>query len=331
MDATFSSSLIIDKHGSYLQKTGNRFVVKNKNNKKEYSSDKISQIIFTAPSSISSEAIRLAVNKNVDLVYLDARGNPYARTYRTSLGGTTLTRKKQLEATNSKKGLNLVIKIVKAKISSQLSYIKALSRDRKENLTLKTLASNKQPKIGLNKSADLDSFRQSLLGFEGATASIYFRGLGTVTGFPKRNRSLNDEFNVCLNYAYGILYGEVERACILAGLDPYLGFYHTDRYGKPCLVLDLIELFRVAVADRAVVTLFTRKEINYKDFDRRGSLTLSDTGKKKIITAVLRRLNTRLSYRGKKLTLKGIVLAQTREVAGFFLGHKRDFEPFIYK
>lgn len=331
MNLNTLSSIIIDRHGSYLQKTGNRFTVKYGNSKKEYSADRISQIIFAAHSAISSEAIKLAVDKNIDLVYLDFKGDPYARTYRTTLGGTTLTRKKQLEATISEKGTKLVIKIVEAKIASQLNFIKALAKDRKNNLELKRLVSYQPSKIMFYKNNGIDSIRQSLLGYEGAMASIYFKSLGLVTGFSKRDPKLKDEFNICLNYAYGILYNEVERACILAGLDPYLGFYHTDRYGKPCLVLDFIELFRVAVADRAVITMFTRKEISNKDFDKRGSLTLSDLGRKKIITAVIRRLNTQIKYNGKKVTLKNIMLSQTREVASYLLGHKRDYKPFIYR
>lgn len=331
MNLNIPSSIIIDKHGSYLQKIGNRFAVKYGSDRKEYSADKIAQIIFVAPSAISSEAIKLAVDKNIDLVYLDFRGNPYARTYGTTLGGTTLTRKKQLEATVSDKGTMLVIKIVEAKIASQLNFIKALSKDRKNNLVLKRLTSYKPAKFTFDKNKTMDSIRQSLLGSEGSMASIYFKSLGFITGFSKRDPKLKDEFNVCLNYAYGILYSETERACILAGLDPYLGFYHTDRYGKPCLVLDLIELFRVAVADRAVVTMFTRKEIINQDFDKRGSLTLSDIGRKKIITALVRRLNTQIKYNGKKLTLKNIMLSQTREIASYLLGHKRNYKPFIYR
>lgn len=326
-----SSSVVIDKYGSYLQKTGSRFVIKNNGEKREYSADKIGQIIFSAPAAISSEAIKLAVDKNIDLVYLDYTGYPYARTYRTTLGGTTLTRKKQLEATISEKGVKIVIKIVDAKISSQLNFIKALSKDRKSNVSLKKLSLFKPSKIEFNNNDTLDSIRQSLLGIEGSTASIYFKALGLITGFPKRDPKRQDEFNTCLNYAYGILYGEVERACILAGLDPYLGFYHTDRYGKPCLVLDVIELFRVAIADRAIVTMFTRKEIKSKDFDKRGSLTLSNQGKKKLITAVIKRLNTQITYSGKKMTLKNIILTQCREMAGYLLGHRRDYKPFVYR
>ena len=57
--------------------------------------------------------------------------------------------------------------------------------------------------------------------------------------FPGRKPRERDEFNSALNYGYGILYDEVERACFYVGLDPYMGLYHTERYGKPSLVLDL--------------------------------------------------------------------------------------------
>lgn len=328
-----NSTILIDSYGSYIQKSGNRFVIKLNNKKKEYLADKISQVIFTAPSAISTEAIKLAIDKNIDLVYLDWKGTPFARTYRTSLGGTTLTRKKQLEATASPIGLKIVLKIVEAKTKSQLNYIKSLAKDRKENKQLKELASKpllkNDKKILMEKN--IGEVRTSLFGIEGASAANYFKALGLITGFLKRNPKASDEFNIYLNYAYGILYSEVERACILAGLDPYLGFYHTDRYGKPCLVLDVIELFRVAIADRAVVTLFTRKEINSKDFDKRGSLTLSTKGRKKIITSVIKRLNTRVVYKGKRLLLKDIILSQTRELAAYLLGHKREFKPFVYR
>ena len=85
-----------------------------------------------------------------------------------------------------------------------------------------------------------------------------------------RGRSRNpakDEFNCLLNYAYGVLYGLVERACLLAGLDPYIGFVHTDHYNKPSLVFDLIENYRIW-ADETVVQLFSRHKIKKALFDQ---------------------------------------------------------------
>ena len=69
--------------------------------------------------------------------------------------------------------------------------------------------------------------------------------------FPGRKPRERDKFNIALNYGCGILNEEVERACFYVGLDPYMGLYHTERYGKPSLVLDfsLVEEFRVPIID----------------------------------------------------------------------------------
>ena len=63
--------------------------------------------------------------------------------------------------------------------------------------------------------------------------------------FESRSRNpTKGEFNVLLNYGYGVLYSMVEKAYIIAGLDPYIGFLHTDNYNKKSRVFDVIELFR---------------------------------------------------------------------------------------
>lgn len=326
------SIIVIDQKGAYVKRSGNRFVIKSPDSEQqEYSADVISQLLFTTPASaISTSAIQLAVEKNIDIVYLDWKGHPFARTYSPVMGGTTRTRRKQLEAYFSYVGGELSRKIVEAKIKSQMHYLRSLSKDRKDNRELQKIAVDKAA-IHEDLKGTVDEIRQKLLGMEGSTAAKYFKGLGLITGFAKRDPKASDNYNVCLNYAYGILYGEVERACILAGLDPYLGFYHTDRYGKPSMALDVMELFRVAVADRAVVTLFNRGQIDEKDFEKEGDTTLTRGGRKKIIDAVIGRLNTEVKHGGKTQTLKAVILSQAREIASFLLGHRRDFKPFIYQ
>jgi CRISPR-associated protein Cas1 len=112
----YYSALAIDQPGSSLKRKSQCFVVYSNGIKKEYSSEKITQILFLVPSSISSSAINLAVEKNIDIVYLDWRGYPFARTYRPTLGGTTLTRRRQLEACSSPKGRYLACCFVGRKI-----------------------------------------------------------------------------------------------------------------------------------------------------------------------------------------------------------------------
>jgi len=100
---------------------------------------------------------------------------------------------------------------------------------------------------------------------------VYWRTLSLCVPerFRFKGRSRNpakDEFNCLLNYAYGVLYGEVERACVLAGIDPYVGFIHTDHYAKTSMVFDVIEGYRI-FAEETVLNLFSRKRIKQALFD----------------------------------------------------------------
>src|SRR5439155_13698829 len=120
-------------------------------------------------------------------------------------------------------------------------------------------------------TGSLGDQRATLMGLEGTAGRVYFGCLGRLVPeahrFEGRSRQpARDGFNAMLNYGYGVLYSLVEKACICAGLDPHLGFLHTDNYAKPSLVFDLIEPFRV-VAERATVLVFTGRRAQKEFFE----------------------------------------------------------------
>ncbi len=131
--------------------------------------------------------------------------------------------------------------------------------------------------------------------------------------------------NAALNYGYGILYGQVERALVLAGLDPYGGFIHADRPGKPSLVFDLIEEFRQVVVDRTIVAMTTRG--THLDMDERGSL--EQTTRRAIAEKVLERLEAAERYGRKRVPLRVIIQSQARHIATFVRGDRSSYQPFI--
>lgn len=312
--------IVVDKFGAFIGKKENRFEIKTKECKVEYSTDKVSQILIISPSAVSAGAIKLAMEKNIDIVYTNYFGQPYARIYPCKLGGTTLTRRKQLEAYSSYKGELLAKKFIEAKIKNQLYLLKSLNKER-NNLFYKEIGELDLHKNDLNNlKGSIDDLRQELLGLEGYFASKYFECLSKIIPFEKRDRKSNDTFNIMLNYGYGILYNEIERACIIAGLDPYLGFLHTDRYGKPCMTLDLIEEFRQPIVDRAIITLFSQKQVEEKDLEIiENNYALSEIGRKKVLEAVLGRLNKKIRFRNRKLSFKQVILEQARNIVRFLL------------
>jgi CRISPR-associated protein Cas1 len=178
-----------------------------------------------------------------------------------------------------------------------------------------------------------DKANEILLGIEGSIAERYWRSFQLLFKFPGRIPQGRDKFNSALNYGYGILYNEVERACLYIGLDPYLGLYHTERYGKPALVLDLVETFRVPAVDAAILPLFIAKEIGQRaDYEKVGKneYRLSPQGKSKVVQAVLTRLGQKVKYKGKTYELRGAIEEQSKMLARIFQEKEKHFTPFEY-
>jgi CRISPR-associated protein Cas1 len=324
--------LIINEFGSYLSKKENRFVIKLKEKEEEFSADKVEQILISSPSSITEGAVRLAIDNNIDIVYTNFRGKPFARIYPCTLGGTTLTRREQAKAYFNEKGNEIVKKILDAKLKNQLFLIKRLNKTR-DNLfknEIKQFEENLD-KFNLVEVESIDQSRDSLLGYEGYAAKIYFSCLKQIVPFREREPKSEDIFNMCLNYGYGILYSEIERACVLSGLDPYLGFLHTDRYGKPSMTLDLIEQFRPLI-DRAIINLFVQKRISDKDKEEIGeAILLTKDGRTKIIEEVQNSLANETKFKGKKIKFSNLILEQGREIVRFLLNQQDKYEPYIFK
>lgn len=326
--------LIINEYGAFVGKKANRFEVKRDDTVDEFPADDVEQIVIAKASSISSGAVKLAMEKNIDIVFLGKFGMPAGRIYPCKLGGTTLTRRIQLEASADERGFGVSSKLVQAKIRNQAYFLKSLGKTRGGIPVFSNTADEM-----LSSSSSIDAIdgnlkdkRDTIFGIEGSAAAKYFECLQTILPFNGREHKAEDPVNALLNYGYGILYSEVERACILAGLDPYLGFLHADRYGKPSMVLDMIEEFRAPIVDRAVVTLYTQKQLDIAaDFEViNEEFRISQQGRRKIIDAVMSRLSAEITFEGCKTTFQDIILKQCRSIVSSLLEQK-EFKAFTYK
>ena len=137
--------------------------------------------------------------------------------------------------------------------------------------------------------------------------------------FAFRGRSFRpaqDEFNAMLNYAYGILYSRIERALMLAGLDPFVGFMHRDDYNSKSLVYDFIEPYRI-YAERFVFRLFTGKKINKTYFEQfTGGVSLNTEGKGFFVSPYLEYLDSdKIRYKGRLQTRLNAVQLEAHNVA----------------
>ena len=135
----------------------------------------------------------------------------------------------------------------------------------------------------------------------------------------RSRRPAKDPFNAVLNYCYGMLYGKVEKACIIAGLDPFIGFLHTDNYNKKSLVFDLIEPFRI-FAEMTAVYLFTGKKIKDEFFDvKEHSVFLNKKGKPLVVEAMDKHLDQSIRYRRKNVKRGYVIHHEAHRLANFMI------------
>lgn len=176
-------------------------------------------------------------------------------------------------------------------------------------------------------------------GIEGNIAREYYSRLAIrlPEGFKIENRNRRpprDPINSLLSLAYTFLTKEALTALHIAGLDPYVGFLHEAKYGKPALALDLVEEFRPIIADSVALTTLGKKMITEKEFDsERGFPSLNRDGFVSFLTCWEGRMNTQVYHptTKKKLTYRQVMVAQSRLLAKLFLGEIDEYPPFLVK
>jgi CRISPR-associated protein Cas1 len=322
--------LVINTRGSYLKKEKNCFLVKNDDRSFEVSADKVDSILITTSATITTDAIEFAVENNIDIVFLDFNGNPYGRVWHSKLGSTTLIRRRQLEAEASVMGFNLARGWIGQKVENQIDFLKDLKKNRQDEYEtlaqyIAKITQLKDNLMGMKGS--LDEKRGSIMGIEGMSSLTYFEALSSIMPeawkFNGRSRDpAQDAFNCLLNYGYGILYSRVEKSCIIAGLDPYMGFLHTDNYNKKSFVFDLIEMFRIHI-DRTVMNLFSKKQVHEGLFDKiPGGLYLNKDGKAVLISAVNETFDKEIEYNERNVKVRNTIQMECHSIANSLIKYE---------
>lgn len=319
--------LVINTYGSYLHKEGDCFKVKRDDQVFEVSVKKVSSILITTAAYITTDAIKLAMDHNIDIVFLDDFGDPYGRIWHSKLGSTALIRRRQLEIAEFEEGLKLALSWVTKKFENQLELLKRLRNTRTQKSAEITAYIDKLDscrKSFDNLSGNIDDRRGTIMGIEGSGGRTYFECLSFLMPdrykFNGRSRNpAKDEFNALLNYAYGILYSRVEKACIIAGLDPYVGIIHTDNYNKKSLVFDLIENFRIW-ADETIINLFAARKVKQEHFDKlENGFTLNKEGKALLVETFIAFLDESIRYDNRNIKRGDIMQFECHKIANNLL------------
>lgn len=285
--------LILNTFGISLNRDNEAFVITSKDGRQRIPVDDIKSIQISRGAQITSDAVMLAVEHEIDVMFMDRSGTPVGRVWSPRYGSISTIRKGQLSFTSSHAALEWIKEVIRQKMENQQALMLLLQpqdtvheRILKKNMERIETYRNKVCQLEGNVVSDV---APTLRGWEGQASRIYF---STITKYlpeeyqfeQRTQHPAMDVTNAFLNYGYGILYGKIESALIKSGIDPYIGVLHRDDYNRPVLVYDVIELYRIWV-DYIVFTLLAQNAISEEFYSIRddGSYWLEPLGRRVLI------------------------------------------------
>lgn len=303
-----SMELILNSYGISLNRDNEGFVITTSEGRQRIPAESISGIQISRGAQITSDAIMLAVEREIEVLFLDRSGKVVGRIWSPKYGSISEIRKGQVNFVYSKAAVEWIKEVIRKKIENQQAMILLLCESNEpDSLAQKTIRrlEDYRSKIAGLKGDIVQDISHSLRGWEGVSSRIYFETVNTALPeeyrFTERSQHpATDVTNAFLNYAYGLLYGKIESALIKAGIDPYVGVMHRDDYNRPVLVYDVIELYRIW-AEYVVFTLLCQKVVTDEFYSLRedGSCWLEPLGRRVLIQSMN-------DYLDEVITVKGI-------------------------
>jgi CRISPR-associated protein Cas1 len=323
--------LVLNTFGVSLNRDGESFVITAADGgRQKIPSVGITDIQIGRGAQITSDAVMLAIEKEIDILFMDRSGNPMGRVWSPKYGSVSTIRKGQLNFVYSKNAAEWIKGVIDKKMENQqalmLLFCKADGADANVDKNISRIEDYRS-KVRALKGEIAHDITPSLRGWEGRAASIYFQTINSFLpeAFRFKERSQHpamDVTNAFLNYGYGILYGKIEGALIKAGIDPYVGVMHRDDYNRPVLVFDIIELYRIWV-DYVVYMLLAQQVVTDEFYSVRedGSYWLEPLGRRVLIQS----LN---DYLEEVVTLNGSQRSRLTQISLYAQSLAQKFKKF---
>lgn len=302
------------------------------------------QAIVTFGYTGASPALMGAcVQRNIDLSFMSGNGRFLARVTGEVRGNVALRKQQYRISDDRKVSIQIARNFILGKVYNAKWVLERAVRDYPMRLDVETIKkksdflSQSMGKIRVCESAD------ELLGLEGEAASVYFSVFDELIlqqkeqfYFRGRNkRPPLDNVNAMLSFGYSLLAGMCGSALEAVGLDPYVGFFHTDQPGRMSLALDLMEEFRSIMVDRFVLTLINKRVMKEKYFIKKenGAVILTDEGRKTFLLAwqSKKQETIRHPFLDEKIEWGMAPYVQSMLLARYLRGDLDEYPPFFWK
>lgn len=338
------NTLYVTSQDSYLSLDGENVVILDQ----EHETGRIplhnlEAIVSFGYRGVSPALMGGCARRNISLCFLSPQGKFLARVT-GSVRGNVVLRKKQYEISKDvDAALGIARNCILGKVYNSRWILERATRDHGLLVDVEKIkkASGflQTSLVSIEGCQDMAQLR----GYEGEAASVYFGVLDQLIlqqkkdfVFSGRNkRPPMDNVNAMLSFTYTLLTNMVASALETVGLDPYVGFMHTDRPGRVSLALDLIEELRPVLADRFVLTLINKKMVNGKDFTKKedGAVLMSDKARKNFLVEWQNKKKEIIThpYLGEKVEWGMIPFVQAMLLARYLRGDIDEYPVFFWK
>jgi CRISP-associated protein Cas1 len=268
--------LFLDSFGAFLGVRNQQFMVRTGTSRSEhlFAVRDVNVIFLTRGTTHTADALILALNHDIPVIFLDNIGHPLGQVWSGKFGSISTIRRNQLQFSVNTEGWTWLARHLQRKIDTQNAVLhqfahyfsddpNAVRRLGRASSAMQGISNNfgqwmpavERNAVPLSEDAGQYSVPSYALtantfrAWEATASRYYFRFLASVVPpqyrFDNRNfRPALDKFNCLLNYLYGMLYAYVELALMKSGIDPSIGILHVDRYNRPTMVYDFIEAYR---------------------------------------------------------------------------------------
>ncbi len=281
--------------------------------------------------------------RGISLVFLRPSGRFLARV-QGKVRGNVLLRSRQHELTSSgTEAAAIARNFLTGKIYNQRRVVQRALRDHALVVDSEMLSACTAQLKEIIKAVQACETQEELRAYEGLAAKEYFKIFDHLIlqqkdsfRFTGRNRRPPlDPTNALLSFAYTLLANECSSALESVGLDPYLGFLHQKRPGRPSLALDLMEELRPVLADRLVLSLINTQQLSSKDFLRKetGAILMEDEARKRFLSAWQKRKQELLThpFTQEKISLGLLPYVQALLLARHLRGDLDAYPPFFWR
>ena len=333
--------LYVQTPGARVRKSGEEIIVETDDGKVDSPLIAVSELALFGPVSLTTPTLHELFRRNIPVAWFSTGGWLMGHTHGTGPENAHVRTTQYHASFDAAASLRIARGLVAAKIRNQRTMLRRNWRAEKPDdgkagalESMKRLAARAEHAVSVSE----------LLGFEGEAAAVYFRLLDRVLAAPegadlaakfsfeKRNRRPpEDPVNAMLSLAYALLMRTFLASLQSVGFDPYRGFYHVIRHGRPALALDMMEPYRPTLADSAVINAINNGEVKPDGFYWNGPACAMKSGARKaLIAAYERRLAQETTHPlfGYRVSMRRLIDVQMRLLARHLDGEIKDYPHY---